>query len=175
MSELEHKMSQRSKVILVFFMALGVMLFGMIIPYNLTAEATHSALFIAMVLGCGPMYFLFVYVRRNMISKNPHVKENKGKIFLWAFIFSSVFHTPILVLNRITASPFNGRAKITKVNDSISHRMYIHPPHIIFMLQGKEHSLKISRDRMGKFHVNESLAIMGQMGGLGYIVEANVN
>lgn len=175
MSEVEQKLSQKSKIKLIFAMAIAVMLFGMIIPYNLIAEATHSAMVIGMVFGCVPMYFLFVWFRRNMITKNPNVKENKAKLFVWAFLFSAVFHTPILLINRIATTPFSIPTKITHVEDSISQRIYIHPPHIIFKLQGNEHSLRISRDRIGKYHVNENITVVGLMGSLGYIVEAQTN
>lgn len=175
MSELEHQISQRSKIKLIFAMTLAVLLFGMIIPYNLIAEATHSALVIGMVFGCVPMFLIFVLVRRKMITKNPNIKDCKAKLFVWAFLFSAVFHTPILVINKIATTPFSIPTKIVRVEDSISQRMYIHPPHIIFKLQGNEHSLRIDRDRIDKYHINEKITVIGLMGSLGYIVEAQAN
>jgi hypothetical protein len=156
-------------------MVLAVFILGFILPYGLTVEASFSPLFVSMLVGCIPMFFIFIWVRKSFFNipfDRKHV-ENFVKLLFWAFLFSSVFQTPLLLINRLATTPFSKPAQVISVEDSFSHRKYIHPPHLIFKMDNKVYKVRMTREQLKSFTPGRKISVVGIMGSLGYLVQAS--
>jgi fumarate reductase subunit D len=156
-------------------MVISVFVFGLLVPYNLTVEANLSPLFMAMGIGIIPMFFIFILVRKKLwkLSFDADHNENYFKLLIWSFLFSSILHTPILLINKIDTQKFVTQATVTKVANDYLSRDYIHP-HLVLKTDDSIVKIRMSRNQLGGFIEGRKVVLSGIKGSLGYIIEAQV-
>ena len=156
-------------------MIISVFVFGLWIPYNLTVEANFNPLFMAMAIGIIPMFFIFIMVRKKLwkLSFDADHKKNFVKLSIWSFLFSSILHTPILLINKIGAQKFVTQATVTKVADFYLSRDYI-SPHLVLKTGDSIIKIRMTRNQLDVFTEGKKVMFSGIKGSLGYITEAQV-
>ena len=156
-------------------MIVSVLVLGLLVPYNLTIEANLNPLFVAMGIGVFPMFFIFILVRKKLwkLSFDSSHKENYFKLLIWALIFSSILHTPILLINKVNTKKVVTQATVVKVADYYLSRDYIHP-HLVLKIGDSIVKVRMSRYQLERFVKGNKVIFSGIKGSLGYITEAQV-
>jgi len=156
-------------------MVISVFLFGLLIPYNLTVEANFNPLYIVMGIGTIPMFIIFIIVRKNLwkLSFDANHKVNFLKLLFWAFLFSSVLHTPLLLINKIAAKKFVSQGSVVKVANSFIGRDYI-SPHLVVEIGDSSFKIRMNRDQLESYAKGNKVTVTGIKGSLGYITESHV-